>query len=408
MAVELPDEVIVEILSMLPAKSLLRFQLVCKYWLNLISSSKFKLMHLHNFNQLNPRYFVRRRLKADDECYDVHLDDEAFSLDDSTQIEFPFDRIRVHSCFRIVGCCHGVVCLSDDGNCFSDSFDLVILWNPSIRRKLTLPIPIFEVSRFSESLVLGFGYDKMSDDYKLVRLVYTHYRKPRPRVEVYAVKTDIWRKVMFPDDLRCSYIDCSWSQVFSNGCVHWIASDSKQSHNSIMTFDTSTEVFGEIMLPDDLLEVEVSTMMLSLVGESLAVTYYDTLTNRARMASSTYKTWVMQEHKNPTSWKMIYDMHYPDVDMGKPLKLRNKGDMIMESSDRNIFVYNYYSGYACRIYPGNEPTVSCWTYVDNYQESLALLDVGHSVSGEVTKEALLNGITIPAPELSPCPQGGKK
>ena len=53
---------------------------------------------------------------------------------------------------------------------------------------------------------------------------------------------------MFPNDLRSFYIHENWSQMFSNGSVHWIAWDPtpKASHYSIMTFDISTELFGEI------------------------------------------------------------------------------------------------------------------------------------------------------------------
>jgi len=111
------------------------------------------------------------------------------------------------------------------------------------------------------------------------------------------------------------------------------------------------------------------------------VTFYRCLINRARVASSTYKIWVMKEYKNPTSWTLIYNIHYPNVDMGKPLQMQNKGDMIMESRDGNIIVYNY-SGHASCICPGYESDTHRWTYVDKYQESLALLDVGPSVANE--------------------------
>ncbi|KAJ9558539.1 hypothetical protein OSB04_013153 [Centaurea solstitialis] len=48
-------------LSMLPTKWLLQCWSFCKSWLSLINSTKFKAMHLHNFNQLNSCHLVRRR-----------------------------------------------------------------------------------------------------------------------------------------------------------------------------------------------------------------------------------------------------------------------------------------------------------------------------------------------------------
>ncbi|KAJ9558592.1 hypothetical protein OSB04_013206 [Centaurea solstitialis] len=380
MAVELPDEVIVEILSMLPAKSLLRCRLVCKSWLSLINSTKFKLMHLHNFNQLNPRLDY----DGEEEWFRVHFDNEAFTLDGGTHVKFSLSISHLNLGCRIIGCCNGVVCLcNDEGEVFSS--DLVILWNPSIRRNLLLPLPIFRsIKSFP---VFGFGYDKMSDDFKVVRVV--DYNSTRPRAEVYTVKTGIWREVMFPDDLCCININYNRPQIFSNGSVHWIASHSNWSHNFIMAFDITTELFGEILLPDDLLKVGRSTILISVVGESLAVTYYN---NQTRMTSSTYKIWVMKEYNNPTSWTLIFNMHFPDIDMGIPWQVRNKGDMIMETRDGNMIVYNY-SGHASCICMGYKSEMDFMTYVDKWQESLALLDVGYSDSDEEALKALMKLVT---------------
>ncbi|KAJ9558489.1 hypothetical protein OSB04_013103 [Centaurea solstitialis] len=112
----------------------------------------------------------------------------------------------------------------------------------------------------------------MSDDYKVVSLTYLecYPTRSRPKVEVYTVKTGIWREVIFPHNLSCFYIQSKWSQIFSNGCVHWICtSDSNWSHYSILTFDINTELFGEILLPEFL--AQEHSLKISVVGESLAV-----------------------------------------------------------------------------------------------------------------------------------------
>ncbi|KAJ9558512.1 hypothetical protein OSB04_013126 [Centaurea solstitialis] len=280
MAVELPDELIVQILSFLPPKSLLRCHSVCKCWLNLISSTKFKLMHLHNSNQLNPRHFVRRL-----DYFDLR-------------------------------CCNGVVCLCDydELNEYGFSLDTIILWNPLIRRKLTLPLPMFYTIGFEYPyVVLGFGYDKMSDDFKVVSLTYLEcfptLSRPKYYVlsqfEVYIVKTGIWREVMFPHNLCYSYIRSNWSQIFFNGCVHWIAFDSKWSHYSIMTFDITTELFGEFQLPEVLAQKHF--LKVSVVGESLAVIHSSGMNfDGLKSTGSTYVYgngfWALGETR-PVSWR---------------------------------------------------------------------------------------------------------
>ena len=121
----------------------------------------------------------------------MHFDDEAFTSDRGTQIEFPFDISRVNLCFRVVGCCNGVVCLCDDDDFMEVEFrlDMIILWNPSIRRKLTLPLPMFYSVDFEEPfVVLGFGHDKMSDDFKVVSLTYDERSSStRPQVSIVLV-----------------------------------------------------------------------------------------------------------------------------------------------------------------------------------------------------------------------------
>ncbi|KAJ9558656.1 hypothetical protein OSB04_013270 [Centaurea solstitialis] len=379
MAVELPDEVIVEILSILPAKSLLRCRLVCKCWLNLINSTKFKVMHLHNFNQLNPPW-----------------------LDIDTQIEFPLAPIRVNRCFRIIGCCNGVICLSDDDDLFRVSFSLatIILWNPSIRRKLTLPLPMFQsVGGFEDPpapfVVLGFGYDNISDDYKVVSLTYLEcYPKSRPKVEVYTVKTGIWREVMFPRNLGCFYTQSEWSRIFVNGFVHWICTfDSIWSHYSILTFDISSELFGEIQLPEFL--AHKHSLKISVVGESLAVIHSSCINfDGLRSGGSTYVVMIMKEYKNPASWTTLYHVHYPDLDLGKPLQVRNNGYMVVELTNRDMIMFNHDEG--CYVYvlrdgedEDEEEHSDDRTYVDRYVESLALLDVGDSVPNKEAMKALM-------------------
>ena len=53
-----------------------------------------------------------------------------------------------------------------------------------------------------------------------------------------------------------------------------------------------------------------------------------------------------------------------------------------------MIIHNY-SGYASCICMGYEYEVGCWTYVDKYQEGLALLDVGHNVPNEEAMNALM-------------------
>ena len=55
-------------------------------------------------------------------------------------------------------------------------YDIVqFLWNPSIHKSVFLSSPSVRLpSSYEPMEYLGFGYDPISDNYKVVRLVYLH------------------------------------------------------------------------------------------------------------------------------------------------------------------------------------------------------------------------------------------
>ncbi|KAI3739080.1 hypothetical protein L2E82_29466 [Cichorium intybus] len=242
------------------------------------------------------------------------------------------------SFFTLIGCCNGVICLYNERSTKNE----ILLWNPSIRRK-----------------VVRLAYDRSN-------------LTARPEVEIYTVKTAIWQAVGFPQDISCYHILSDYSQVFFNKSVHWLAADWGVSHCSILTLNMTTNLFKEIQLPEYLVHYSSMGVTLTVVGDSLGVIY----SNRpSAVGSSTYKIWAMNEYNDPTSWTMIYDVYYPDTDLGRPLKLRDNGDLITESRRCNLTICNKEAG--CYIVDGCcSKGVKLWSIsIDRYQESLALLDV---------------------------------
>lgn len=131
----LPRETLINILTRLPAKTLLRFRCICKSWLSLLSSPDFTsaqlqttaakppllLLRGYSLTGLTPRYKELYSLRSDDANFTSLLD-----------LLCPFNT-RPANFFRVVGSCNGVICLSDDLLGYTYT---VILWNPAIRRYL--------------------------------------------------------------------------------------------------------------------------------------------------------------------------------------------------------------------------------------------------------------------------------
>ncbi|KAF7139624.1 hypothetical protein RHSIM_Rhsim07G0052600 [Rhododendron simsii] len=146
----LPRETLINILTRLPAKTLLRFRCICKSWLSLLSSPDFTSAHLrtaaakppllllrgYSLTGLTPRYKELYSLRSDDADFTSLLD-----------LHCPFNT-NAANFFRVVGSCNGVICLSDDLLGYTYT---VILWNPAIRRVI--------VTGYKDTISI-FQYDK--------------------------------------------------------------------------------------------------------------------------------------------------------------------------------------------------------------------------------------------------------
>ncbi|MBA0587365.1 hypothetical protein Gorai_000497 [Gossypium raimondii] len=131
------------------------------------------------------------------------------------------------------GSCNGLVCIAPDE-------DTLFLFNPSTRESKRIPDPPsgFVPNGWS---FYGFGYDFVNDDYKVVKV-------GCGTVCVYSLRTDSWRIVCsFP------YVDnVSESGVLLNGTIHWMVSfeDGVDCRCVVAAFSLEEEVFSDMPAPD--------------------------------------------------------------------------------------------------------------------------------------------------------------
>ncbi|XP_039155268.1 F-box protein CPR1-like [Eucalyptus grandis] len=154
MAESIPEDVVVDILLRLPAKSLVRFKWVCKQWRSLISDRAFAKWHL-------------QRLKAGDLIPSQRIiigggigplktvDYEALDGGGEGRVVVPHG-IKPLQESRIVGSCDGLLCLIGPSN--------FVIYNPTTREYIGLPGSDFvdQATLFSgarNNSFYGFGYD---------------------------------------------------------------------------------------------------------------------------------------------------------------------------------------------------------------------------------------------------------
>ncbi|KAH7859433.1 hypothetical protein Vadar_001094 [Vaccinium darrowii] len=133
---------------------------------------------------------------------------------------------------------------------------------------------------------LGFGFDSVTDDFKVVRVVHTGvgYDTIPPEVESYTLKTGRWRYIS--DKALPLMIEEGYQQAYVNGAAHWIAfpwgPQGGQSRYTILSFNMSDEVFNEILAPESVthemsfFELIVFKASLSLIqlGDGNKQTFY--------------------------------------------------------------------------------------------------------------------------------------
>ncbi|CAL5336673.1 unnamed protein product [Camellia sinensis] len=307
----IPNELIIEILVRLPVQSLLRFTSVCKSWHSLITNPSFITKHLNqtitdrkrNSDKLLLRLYTDNDKK---EHYLLCSDDEKFG-DDYSEFKFPSKSLIGY--FRIVGSCNGLLCLCD--NYFGDTHHIV-LWNPSVRKSVTLPMPCKPQGPYM--FVLGFGAHPMTHEYKVVRIVYekehiNRFKVP-PKVELYTQGIGSWREIDSAAAPPYYIVEFMWSQAFVNGAVHWVAYDPSVVGgfcNLIVSFDMVSEAFSEMMLPE--------------------------------MGRSSCCTWVMKEYGVAESSTKLFSINLPGV-LNKTLGFRQNGDVLPSTTNNWLISYD--------------------------------------------------------------------
>ncbi|KAL3509486.1 hypothetical protein ACH5RR_028887 [Cinchona calisaya] len=393
MSDNLPEELLIEILTRVPVKSLICFTLVSKSWFALITNPNFIKSHITKIQQEkipnSPSLLLIRRYTKDDklEHYTLNPDEDGghdnggnstqFALK-SVEIDFPFKSLIGY--FRIVGTCNGLVCLSDD---LFGTTKPIILWNPSVRKSVLSPAPTVNPP-LPYMFVLGFGAD-LNRDYKVVRIVYHRegqfdYLLP-PEVEVYSLSTGFWRRIMNVD-IKVCIADFLWSQAFANGAVHWIAYHPRGSNNdtnggsigsSILGFNMDNEVFNEIMLPDELAHDLATNLFITVYRGSLAVIKY----HRGEDNGSC-SIWVMKEYGSFESWTRLYAIDLVEG-MEKVVGFRKNGDILVAKESKELVSYDPRTGVI-------EELGICGStrsfYIYNFEETLVLLKRQNAVVEE--------------------------
>ncbi|XP_059670668.1 F-box only protein 8-like [Cornus florida] len=276
------EDVIIEILSRLPGKSLMRLRCVCKYWSTLIRNSSFISRHFHHHSN-NGHLFVQH--------YDYSTKKYTFALFPDVTLANPW--VEYHNLGDLqmptepgfLGILHGIIGLWD--------WYRIVLWNPAIREFRVVPIPNPNIPPFSsiQRRLSGFGYDPITNNYKVVRILgYGEHNcelQLHWLVEVYNLYANSWRifEVDFP--VTCEEHN-SLTNTYMNGIYYWMTT-TNDDLVLIITFDMDKEILGDI--PGPPLPNNYYYGDIVLHNNSITLIHWDIEDANERF----YGIWVMKE-----------------------------------------------------------------------------------------------------------------
>ncbi|XP_076922048.1 F-box/kelch-repeat protein At3g06240-like [Bidens hawaiensis] len=333
---DLPRDILINILSRLPAKSLGQFKSVSKYWLSLISSKEFIKFHhrraLFDTNTNHSRVFVISTHSLHSinyespSCYEGVDDDYSRAIISLTD---PFEKESVIE--KKLGSCYGLI--------FSVCFDdCILLWNPTTGKTRVIPDPLTPSSNGTR--FYGLGYDFSIDDYKMVSVSRT-ISSNSISCQVFNLKIGSWRTVQ---TAHMSINDHDMIGSFTNDAIHWIVrhrphDDGFNKREAIISFNIKDEVFMDIVLPNGGENEQSGFRCLGDLKGCLYAVYGGGGDDGVDM-----EVWVMKEYGIESSWSKVIKLEWIrfgcDYGIMTPVCFTHEDDVVIDLDSWDLVRFN--------------------------------------------------------------------
>ncbi|XP_017240091.1 putative F-box protein At3g17480 [Daucus carota subsp. sativus] len=292
----LPEDLIyTEIFSRLPAKYILRCRLVCKSWNSLLSTPAFVNSHLtyqlHNNSEESDRIVIRRMCGFHDQV-------DILSHTGSIRVLKPRARNT------LLGSINGLIAMA------SMSGRRFCLWNPAIGQ-----VKLFNFPPLDDHYALGFCWDHVQNDYKVLMFCYDPMLSPARRICIYSTNSATWASLCIPQNLVLSPMPACPSTIVK-GTPYWSTYPKnlafREHKRSILKF--VPEINELRILPDfDPLKFRVN--------------YFDIANIKDRLVGMAYK---LNEHGEANTMVDMYCLDDEDSNIGVWSKMYSIGPVYLD------------------------------------------------------------------------------
>ncbi|WZZ28931.1 hypothetical protein YC2023_012332 [Brassica napus] len=215
----LPCELVEEILSRVPPKSLVRFRVVCKQWYDLFHDKRFIKTQL---DHACPQFVLFDQNKIF--LIDVNLDDLAIQMH---QISVDIPCVLYMTPFSTTYCYGLLIC---------DLFcNRTAVWNPLLRRGRQI---MTKNIRFK---LCGIGYDSNRSEISYKLFGYHYYYEHDYKLEIYECASNTWKYINAPYE-EWPIKEPLDNHISLGGNSYWTAYNIETSEYLIRKFDFSKEI----------------------------------------------------------------------------------------------------------------------------------------------------------------------
>ncbi|KAK1370725.1 F-box domain-containing protein [Heracleum sosnowskyi] len=288
----LPEELLSEIFTRVPAKSVGRCKCVSKPWASLISDPKFIEAHLTKTKHISGLTLISTETDPGI-LYSVH-----FLNDKKNVVNCDVFALKLN----LKNCCNkwSKVWGSYDGLVLvQDIRRKKLLINPTtLESKQIPPVPCgYRLNSIFD--LFGFGYDSSCDDYVVVAICYEFGSFS---TYVYMLKTNQWNKVGFSPYEHVSPYDHVNVQtrapgaagIFLEGSLHWLAKKFDDRNSCLISaFNIAKKEFSQVPPPKGVFDYITRCPRLGVLKGCLCLT--TGVFNRNEL-------WVMREYGVVESW----------------------------------------------------------------------------------------------------------
>ncbi|XP_071699866.1 F-box/kelch-repeat protein At3g06240-like [Rutidosis leptorrhynchoides] len=332
MIFKLPQDIIFDILSRLPIKSLLQFRCVCTSSPPLISHPSFTNLRLSSTTAAAAAADHRLLIyyESTDYINQFYSLRSPISFQETLKLQIPYKTL--HGYLRIVGSNKGLICFFDTN--YYSNIGTVILWNPSIQKFKKIDDPIHVVDKFSH-FIIGFGFVSKKFEFKVVKIAYyLDNFKVHNDVLVYSLSTNSWKKK--DGMIAPCYLMRGWSNnVFVNGFVNWLAFKEVISgvESVIMAFDLDKESFRVLELPRNIVPGYDQVCLVSYKESmSLCAHYFE-------LNGERWDMWVMRNYRLVDSWNKVCVVSHPALSI-PPLLMKNDHEVLVALNDGSLMLFD--------------------------------------------------------------------